>query len=162
MIGTFASAEIRQLLQDHGFPGIWAALQVDRMKLAALNTTAKEFYIKLGDLVFRNKCGMQIHRLLVVGEDINPFDVNDMTWAFATRCRPSMDEFHFEDVPAYPLVPYMSHGPWAKLTGGKVVANCLLPEEYEGNQGWVACDFENGYPEEVINGVLSRQGEFGL
>ncbi|KAJ9419651.1 hypothetical protein QL093DRAFT_1457576 [Fusarium oxysporum] len=86
------------------------------MNLAALNTTAKEFYIKLGDLVFRNKCGMQIHRLLVVGEDINPFDVNDMTWAFATRCRPSMDEFHFEDVPAYPLVPYMSHGPWAKLT----------------------------------------------
>jgi hypothetical protein len=45
-----------------------------------------------------------------------------------------MDEFHFEDVQAYPLVPYMSHGPGTKLTGGKVVANCLLPSEYNGEQ----------------------------
>ncbi|KAH6874428.1 UbiD decarboxylyase family [Thelonectria olida] len=173
MIGTLASAEMRQLLQENGLPVtqvfalfetqvIWAAVQVDRKKLAELGTNAREFCTKVGDLVFRNKCGMQIHRLLVVGDDINPFDMNDVTWAFATRCRPAMDEFHFEDVPAYPLVPYMSHGPGTKLTGGKVVANCLLPDEYQGKQGWVTCDFENGYPDEVKKRVLARRGEFGL
>ncbi|KAF5627079.1 ferulic acid decarboxylase 1 [Fusarium sp. NRRL 52700] len=173
MIGTLASAEIRHLLQQHGLPVtqvfalfetqvIWAAVQVDRKKLAEMGINAKDFCTKIGDLVFRNKCGMQIHRLLVVGEDINPFDMNDVTWAFATRCRPAMDEFHFEDVPAYPLVPYMSHGPGTKLTGGKVVANCLLPEEYEGKQSWVTCDFENGYPDNVKKRVLSRCSELGM
>ncbi|KAH8680665.1 UbiD decarboxylyase family [Xylariales sp. PMI_506] len=173
MIGTLASAEIRQLLQDHGFPVkevfalyetqvIWAAIQVDRKKLVELGTNARDFCQKIGDLVFRNKCGMQIHRLLVVGDDIDPFDFNDVTWAFATRCRPTLDEVHFEDVPAYPLVPYMSHGPGTKLTGGKVVANCLLPSEYNGEQGWVTCDFEHGYPEDVKKKVLDRWAEFGL
>ncbi|SCV28321.1 related to 3-polyprenyl-4-hydroxybenzoate decarboxylase and related decarboxylases [Fusarium fujikuroi] len=173
MIGTLASAEIRHLLQQHGLPVtqvfalfetqvIWAAVQVDRKKLAEMKTNAKDLCTKIGDLVFHNKCGMQIHRLLVVGEDINPFDMHDVTWAFATRCRPTMDEFHFEDVPAYPLVPYMSHGPGTKLTGGKVVANCLLPEEYEGKQGWVTCDFENGYPEDIKKRVLSRRQDFGI
>ncbi|KAF5979426.1 ferulic acid decarboxylase 1 [Fusarium coicis] len=173
MIGTLASAEIRHLLQEHGLAVtqvfalfetqvIWAAVQVDRKRLAEMKTNAKDFCTKIGDLVFRNKCRMQIHRLLVIGEDINPFDMNDVTWAFATRCRPALDEFHFEDVPAYPLVPYMSHGPGTKLTGGKVVANCLLPEEYEGKQGWVTCDFENGYPEDVKKRVLSRRQDFGI
>ncbi|KAF2108273.1 hypothetical protein BDV96DRAFT_624997 [Lophiotrema nucula] len=173
MIGTLASAEMRQLLQDEGFPikqvfalyesqFIWAAIQVDRDALSRLKTNAKEFCERVGDLVFRHKSGMQIHRLLIVGDDIDPFNFNDVMWAYATRCRPAMDEFHFEGVTAYPLVPYMSHGPGTKLTGGKVVSNCLLPEEYEGKQGWVACDFENGYPESIKERVLGRWDSFQL
>jgi hypothetical protein len=38
-------------------------------------------------------------------------------------------------VTAYPLVPYISYGPGTKLTGGKVVSNCLLLEKYKGKQG---------------------------
>ncbi|KAL3484329.1 UbiD family decarboxylase [Aspergillus germanicus] len=173
LIGTLASAEIRQLLQENGLPVlnvftpyetqvIWAAVQVDRKKLWELKTNAEDFCRKIGDLVFRRKCGMQIHRLLVVGDDIDPFSFKDVIWSYASRCRPGMDEFHFEDVKAYPLVPYMSHGPGTKLTGGKVVANCLLPHEYNQEQMWVTCDFENGYPKDVKEKVLRRWAEFGL
>jgi UbiD family decarboxylase len=173
MIGTLASAESRQLLQDKGLPikqvftlyepqVIWATIPVDRTAMRALRTNAKDLCNKIGNLVFRNKCGMQIHRLLVVGDDIDPFNFNDVMWAFATRCRLSMDELHSEDVDAYLLVPYMSHGPGTKLTGGKVVGNCLLPLEYEMEQNWVTCDFENGYPEDVKEKVLERWDRFGL
>ncbi|GIC90361.1 UbiD family decarboxylase [Aspergillus udagawae] len=173
LIGTLAAAEIRQLLQENGLPVlnvftpyetqvIWAAVQVDRKKLWALRTNAADFCRKIGDLIFRRKCGMQIHRLLIVGDDIDPFNFKDVIWSYASRCRPGMDEYHFEDVAAYPLVPYMSHGPGTKLTGGKVVANCLLPHEYNQEQKWVVCDFENGYPEEVKEKVLRRWTEFGL
>jgi phenacrylate decarboxylase len=67
-----------------------------------------------------------------------------------------MDEFHFEDVQAYQLVPYMSHGPGTKLTGGKVVCNYLLPGEYESEQNWVTCDFDNGYPDHVKEAGLEK------
>jgi UbiD family decarboxylase len=167
VIGTLAAAEMRQLLQDNGFPVkqvfalyesqvIWAAVQVDRGALSALNLDAKEFCERVGNLVFRHKCGMQIHRLLIVGDDIDPFSFNDVMWAYSTRCRPGMDDFMFEDVTAYPLVPYMSHGPGTKLTGGKVVSNCLLPSEYKNKQGWIVCDFKNGYPEDVKENVLEK------
>jgi UbiD family decarboxylase len=173
MIGTLAAAEMRQLLQDNGFPVkevfalfesqvIWAAVQVDIEALKARKTNAKELCNAIGNLVFRSKPGMQIHRLLIVGNDINPFNFQDVMWAYSTRCRPSMDEFHFEDVQAYPLVPYMSHGPGTKLTGGKVVSNCLLPSEYRGEQPWVTCDFENGYPEHIKERVLERWNQFGM
>ena len=173
MIGTLAAAEIKQLLLENNYPVlnvftpyesqvIWSVVQVSRSELAKRQTTATQFCNDIGNLVFRHKCGMQIHRLLIVGDDIDPFNINDVLWAYATRCRPRIDEFYFEDVPAYPLVPYMSHGVSTKLTGGKVVGNCLLPGEYHGEQGWVTCDFENGYPEGVKEKVLSRWAEFGL
>lgn len=172
MIGTPAAAEIKHLLQGNGLPVmnvctpfesqvIWAAVQVDRAKLAKLNTNANEFCKKIGNMSFRHKCGMQIHRLLIVGDDIDPYKFEDVTWVFASRCGPSVDELHLEDVSAYPLVPYMSHGIGAKLTGGKVVGNCLLPSEYKSQQA-VTYNFENGYPEEVKKRVLSKWAEFGL
>ncbi|KAK4032319.1 ferulic acid decarboxylase 1 [Parachaetomium inaequale] len=177
MIGTLAAAEMREQLQRAGLPVlqvftpyetqvIWAVVQVDRIRLREMKTNAKALCTAIGDVVFRQKCGMQVHRVLVVGDDIDPFDfAGDVTWAFATRCRPAEDEFHFEDVPAYPLVPYVSHGPGTKLTGGKVVANCLLPAEYDytpETQAWVTCDFANEYPEEVKERVLQRWEAFGL
>ncbi|PSN61943.1 UbiD-domain-containing protein [Corynespora cassiicola Philippines] len=165
VIGMLASAEIRQLLQDNNLPVkevialyesqvIWAAVQVDRQALAGLKTNASVFCNRIGNL--------QIHWLLAIGDDINPFSFEDVMWAYATRCRPAMDDFHFEDVQAYPLVPYMSHGPGTKLTGGKVVSNCLLPQEYEGIQSWVTCDFENGYPDEIIDKVIKLWNNLGL
>ncbi|KEF62944.1 uncharacterized protein A1O9_00918 [Exophiala aquamarina CBS 119918] len=164
MIGTLAAAEIKHLLQQDGLPVmnvftpfesqvIWAAVQIDRAKLAKLSTNANELC---------NKIRNMIHRLLIVGDDIDPFRFEDVTWAFASRCRPSLDEFHFEDVPAYPLVSSMSHGIGTKVTGGKVVGNCLLPSKYKGEQGWVTCDFENGYLDDLKKRVLLRWAEFGL
>jgi UbiD family decarboxylase len=167
MIGTLASAEMRQLLQDDGSPVtqvfalyesqvIWAAVQIDRAALSQRQITAKEFCSRVGNLIFRHKCGMQMHRMLIVGDDIDPFSFNDVMWAYVTHCRPAADEFLFKDVTAYPSVPYMIHGLGTKLTGGKVVSSCLLPEEYDGKQGWVTCDFKNGYPEEVKAKVFGR------
>lgn len=164
MIGTLAAAEMREQLQRAGLPVlqvftpyetqvIWAVVQVDRVRLRAMKANAGALCTAIGDVVFRQKCGMQVHRVLVVGDDIDPFDfAGGVTWAFATRCRPAEDEFHFQDVTAYPIVPSMSHGPGTKLTGSKVVANCLLPVEYDytpGNQALATCDFANGCPEEV-------------
>jgi len=69
---------------------------------------------------------MQIHRLLIAGEDIDPFNFEDVMWSYATRCGHSEDDFHFEDVKAYSLVSYMSHGPGTRTTGGKVVCNLYV------------------------------------
>jgi hypothetical protein len=65
-------------------------------------------------------------------------------WIYSTRCRPGMNVSHFDDVQAYPLVPYMSHGP-GSMPGGKVVANCMFPVHYSGGQARITFDPENDY-----------------
>lgn len=127
----------------------WVALKIDTEKLRAMKTNSKEFSKKIGDLVFKHKAGLTIHRLVLVGEDIDVFDFKDVIWAFCTRCRPKDDEVFFDDVTAFPLIPYNGHGSFDSWVGGKVVSDALLPVEYTTGANWQAADFKNSYPEEV-------------
>lgn len=173
MIGPLAAAEIGFRLKSAGLPiteafspfesqVTWVALQVDTAKLRELKTNPEEFCRQVGDLIFRHKVGYTIHRLLLVGDDIDVYNFRDVIWAFSTRCRPGMDEYNFEDVPGFPLIPYMSHGNGAPDTGGKVVSDCLLPVEYTTGRDWEAADFDSSFPDEVKQRVCGRWEALGF
>ncbi|KAK1518648.1 uncharacterized protein CCOS01_11468 [Colletotrichum costaricense] len=173
MIGPLAAAEIGFLLKSKGLPikeafspfesqVTWVALQVDTEKLRAMKTNAKDFCRTIGDVVFNDKVGYTIHRLVIVGDDIDVYDFKDVIWAFSTRCRPGLDEYHFEDVRGFPLIPYMSHGNGNIRMGGKVVSDCLMPTEYTTGRDWEAASFKGSYPTEVQEKVLQRWQSFGF
>ncbi|KAJ9244953.1 hypothetical protein DTO169E5_1334 [Paecilomyces variotii] len=173
MIGALAAAEIKKICQQHGLPILdafspfesqvtWVALRVDTEKLRSLKTNSKEFSKKVGDLIFNHKAGYTIHRLVLVGDDIDVYNGKDVLWAFSTRCRPQMDEVFFEDVRGFPLIPYMSHGNGPRDKGGKVVSDALLPSEYTTGPDWQAADFKNSYPEEIKAKVLAKWETLGF
>lgn len=85
----------------------WVVLQFDTAKLAAMKVTPEHLRQTVGDLVFGHKAGYTIHRLILVGTDIDVFDDKDVMWAFTTRCRPGKDETFFEECKGFPLIPYM-------------------------------------------------------
>lgn len=172
MIGPLAAAEIGFLLKSQGLPikesfspfesqVTWVVLQVDTEKLRALKTTPGDFCRRIGEIVFNHKVGYTIHRLVVVGDDIDAYDFKDVIWAFCTRCRPGIDEYLFEDVPGFPLIPYMSHGNGPRSRGGKVVSDALLTVEYTTGRNWEAADFRESFPAEVQDKVLARWNSFG-
>jgi UbiD family decarboxylase len=173
MIGPLAAAEIGYILKSNGLPikeafspfesqVTWVALQVDTDKLRAMKTNAEAFCRQVGDLIFKGKPGSTIHRLLLVGDDIDVYDFKEVIWAFTTRCRPVMDEYSYEDVPGFPLIPYMSHGNGPTNKGGKLVCDCLLPVEYTTGKNWEAADFKESFPPELQQKVLDRWHSYGF
>ncbi|PNP59118.1 hypothetical protein THARTR1_01366 [Trichoderma harzianum] len=173
MIGVLAAAEIRQLCQDAGLPitdafapfvgqATWVALRVDTSRLRTLKTTSKVFSEQVGNLVFRSKPGFTIHRLILVGDDIDVYNDKDVMWAFSTRCRPGTDEVFFEDVRGFLLIPYMGRGTADANKGGKVVSDALLPVEYTTGKDWETADFENSYPQEIKDKVLKDWETLGF
>ncbi|KEQ58048.1 UbiD-domain-containing protein [Aureobasidium melanogenum CBS 110374] len=152
MIGPLAAASIRQLCQEASLPVTeamsnfesqvtWVALKIDTAKLREMKTTSKEFAKRVGDLIFNDKVGYTIHRIVLVGDDIDVYNFKDVMWAFCTRCRPGDDEVFFDDVKAFPLIPYNSHGAFNPGKGGKFVSDVLLPVEYTTGADWQAADF---------------------
>ncbi|KAL4938371.1 hypothetical protein BDV06DRAFT_226053 [Aspergillus oleicola] len=168
-----AAPELLQLCQEHGYPikeahapvetcATWCALQVDTDKLREMGTSSEEFCTNLGNLVFRNKSCMLINRILLFGENIDIYDFKSIIWAFSSCCRPGRDEYFFEDVPAHPLTPYMSHGVSRDRKGGKLISDCLFPSEYERARDFVHVDFEHSYPEDVKERVRSNWRAMGF
>ncbi|KAI9727009.1 MAG: Ferulic acid decarboxylase 1 [Cirrosporium novae-zelandiae] len=173
MIGSLAAAEIRRICQEHDLPitdvfspfesqVTWAAMRVDTAKLRAMKTNSKEFSKRIGDLIFNEKAGYTIHRIVLVGDDIDVYNGKDVMWAFSTRCRPGTDETFYEGCRGFPLIPYMSHGTSFPNKGGKVVSDALLPSEYTTGRDWVAADFEHSYPEDVKAKVLANWETMGF
>ncbi|KAF7549679.1 hypothetical protein G7Z17_g6230 [Cylindrodendrum hubeiense] len=172
MIGPLAAAEIEFLLKSHGIPitesfsplesqVTWVALKVDTTKLRELKTTPEEFCRQIGEIVFSHKAGYTIQRLVIVGDDIDIYNFKDVIWAFCTRCRPGTDEYYFENLRGFPLIPYMSHGNGPKGMGGNVVSDCLLPVEYTTGKNWEAADFKESFPEDIQAKVLEKWEALG-
>ncbi|KAK7522167.1 UbiD decarboxylyase family [Phyllosticta citriasiana] len=173
MIGSLNAAEARQLCQENGLPitdafmpfssqVTWMALRVDTEKLRQMKTDPKTFSKRVGDLIFNNKVGYTTHRIIILGDDIDVYDDKAVMWAFTTRCRPHDDEIFYHDVRAFPLIPYNSHGAHDKLKGGKVVSDALFPVEYTTGKTWEAASFEEGYPKEVKQKVLTEWRAMGF
>ncbi|KAF2091008.1 putative 3-octaprenyl-4-hydroxybenzoate carboxy-lyase [Saccharata proteae CBS 121410] len=173
MIGSLAAAEIASLCRTHDLPVLdafapfesqvtWVALRIDTARLRALKTDSKTFARKLGDLVFNHKAGYTIHRLVLVGDDIDVYDGKDVMWAFSTRCRPGDDEVFYDHVRAFPLIPYNGHGHWDPVKGGKVVSDALMPSEYTTGRDWEQASFKGSYPEEVRAKVEGEWKDMGF
>ncbi|KAK9342113.1 hypothetical protein V1522DRAFT_417213 [Lipomyces starkeyi] len=173
MIGALAAAEIQSLLIDAGFPVkatsspfesqvTWVVVQFDTEKLRAMKTSGPELSKKIGDVIFNHKTGYTIHRLVLVGDDIDVHDGRDVMWAFSTRCRPKDDEVFYSECKGFPLIPYMTHGSFSAKKGGKVVSDALLPAEYTTGRNWEAADFKNSYPKELQESVNAKWEKMGF
>ncbi|GIZ48299.1 hypothetical protein CKM354_001136700 [Cercospora kikuchii] len=159
---SLASVEILALCKRLNLPvfdacvplesyGTWCALQIDTDALRDLKISARAFRGMLGSHLFNSKCCMLINRLILVGKSVDVYSYEDITWALATRCRPGVDEEIFEDVPSFPMTPYMSHGRGPHgmgHRGGKVINDCVLQLEYElGSEvPFSSVEFETSYP----------------
>ncbi|KAL1622464.1 Ferulic acid decarboxylase 1 [Diplodia seriata] len=182
LIGSLAAAEIRQLCIDAGLPVTdafapfesqvtWCALRIDTAALPALGLSPEGLRKKVGDLVFGHKAGYTVHRVVLVGSDVDVYDGRDVLWAFSTRCRPGDDETFWgvgdgkggEGVKAFPLIPYNGHGWHDPVRGGKVVSDALMPSEYkEGKRDWQAASFEESYPRGLREKVLEEWAGMGF
>ncbi|KKA30238.1 hypothetical protein TD95_003741 [Thielaviopsis punctulata] len=173
MIGPLSAVEMSAALKANGMPVLeayvppesqvtWLVVQVDTAKVRAEGYTSETLSRKIGDIVYGNRSGVTTHRIVIVGEDIDVYNFRDVMWAFTTRCRPGMDEYHWEDVRGFGLIPYMGHGNGPKAKGGKIVSDCLMPSEYKTGRDWEAASFKESYPEDVKQRVNERWEAWGF
>ncbi|SPO05418.1 related to 3-octaprenyl-4-hydroxybenzoate carboxy-lyase [Cephalotrichum gorgonifer] len=170
---ALAAAEILTFCKNQNLPirdayapletmATWCVLQIDPPKLRALKTNSRDFCTELGNVLFHQKCSMLVNRFLLVGDDIDIYDFNDITWAFVTRCRPVRDDYAFDDAPALPLTPYQSHGGGDPRRGGKTVSDCLFAMEYTDGPNFLKVDFATSYPAEIQEQVLESWKDMGF
>ncbi len=116
---------------------------------------------RIGETVFHSKAGAVIPKIIVLNDDIDPTDNNELIWAFATRCHPLLGTVSFEHSPAAPLLAFLRQSEKSSSATGKVVYNCLPPDEW-GEALPVRCSFRHGYPEEIVQRVIARWNDYGF
>ncbi|KAF3805990.1 UbiD-like decarboxylase [Colletotrichum gloeosporioides] len=142
---------------------LWFVLQVNWSKLRALRTNMKDFCEKVGRTVFSTKPGFYIPKIYLVGEDIDPTNLNELIWAEATRCQPGTNEFFFDAYGNIPLIPYVSHGIKDRKNHVKVVRCCMFPAEFmDSNLSWKHGSFRGSYSQDIQDKVNDSWSGYGF
>jgi UbiD family decarboxylase len=128
----------------------------ERMKIAK-----SELLHRIGSTVFANKFGLNIAKVLVVGDDIDITDVRQLVWAFATRFHPVTGQmiFHDQSEPAAPLLTFLSDGEKMTFRTSKALYDCLPPD---GQRLPTRSSFAHVYPPALQKRVLERWSEYGF
>ncbi|MGE4048041.1 MAG: UbiD family decarboxylase, partial [Acetobacteraceae bacterium] len=116
---------------------------------------------RIGEVMFSTKAGALIPKVIVLNDDVDPTNLKELAWAFATRCHPFLGHAVFEDIEAAPLLAYLRRS--EKISGhtGKIVYNCLPPDEWAEALP-LRASFRHGYPPEIVNRVGRRWSEYGF
>ena len=113
--GTGIAASVFGELRKQGFPVTmcfvpfesavhWLVVTVNSARKAPLHDPdSKEFVRTLGEAVFKTRGGVSIPRVIVIHDDIDPSNIKEVVWAFATRCHPDEGEMHIEHLLHNPL-----------------------------------------------------------
>ena len=140
----------------------WLVVTVPRdwRRRSGVDTT-QAFCQRIGETIFKTKAGIVIPKVIVLNDDVDPTNLKELVWAFATRCHPFLGHAVFDHIPAAPLIAYMRTAEKGSATTGKIVYNCLPPDEW-GEALPIRASFRHGYPPEIVDRVERRWSEYGF
>jgi len=171
--GLPSSAQLLHELRKAGIPAVtawiplrsvlhWLVVTVPRdwRRRTGIDETSA-LCRRIGEVVFAAKAGAAIPKVIVLNDDIDPANLEELVWAFATRCHPLMGHAIFDQIPAAPLLAYLRQSEKISGTTGKIVYNCLPPDEW-GEALPIRSSFRHCYPPEIVDRVRRRWSEYGF
>ena len=101
-----------------------------------------------------------VHKIFVVDEDVDVFNLNEVLHAFATKCNPLRGIKATEDY-ITGLVPWLLPQERRLGKGGVVVFDCTWPVDYPRDAKPPKMAFST-YPEELKQKVLDNWTKYGF
>ncbi len=106
------SAMIRDFLEKAGVPaenikGVWTyeAGFSSSFTVISIKQSSPGFATKVGHLVVSSSLGGHSKYIIIVDDDIDPFDINQVIWAMSSRSDPAASIDVIKNIPTSPLDP---------------------------------------------------------
>ncbi len=121
-----------------------------------------EFLHRIGKTIFESHAGWQFPKILVMGDDIDPTRLDQVVWAFATRCHPGSGEVLFSQTKVGEWVAYLNSSEKLTGRGGQALYNCLTHEQAIGSPLPEVISFEKAYPKALQERIVTNWQSYGF
>lgn len=156
---------LRQSLQAAGLPvtGVFFPPEgVGGLVVVATKKPYNHVSMLIANHIFGSHFGIWVHQLIIVQDDVDPFDMKEVVHAFSTKCHPLKGMVTF---PSWgnPLGPFLSLEERLWHNGGRVVFDCTWPLEWDKEKEVpVKSSFKTIYPKEIQEHVLANWKQYGF
>lgn len=170
--GMMTAAELLHELRAAGLPVTlawvplqaalhWLVVTVPRDWRRSGTDDAEAYCRRIGAQVFGSRAGASLPKIIVLNDDVDPTDLSELVWAFATRCHPARGNIVLDHAKTSPLVAFLRGSEKTSGETAKVVYNCLPPHEWRDALP-TRCSFRHAYPPELVERVLAQWNAYGF
>ncbi|MFC1968615.1 hypothetical protein ACFLVX_04440 [Chloroflexota bacterium] len=158
---------IKSLLMEQGIPIKDVFVPPEAAGLLAIVSTHTPFpgiANRIGNIIFGGaRVGILMPHVLVVGPEIDPFDMNKGDHAFASQCHPRRGISVRDREMLIPIIPFLSPQESVWRLGSKAVYDCTFPVGWKkGLEVPGRADFSNAYRLETQEKALQILGRLGF
>jgi len=164
--GTMYSAAILHELRANNFPvsscfllfesAVHLLVVTVHRKCESFEET-HELTHKAKEIIFNSKPGVDIPKVLLVDDDIDPSSSDQVMWALSTRVHPQIDAHYYYHQKTLPLLHYLNAGEKKDMSSTKTILNGLLPGFDRGE----ISGFEYNVPWELQEKVIKNWNKYG-
>jgi 4-hydroxy-3-polyprenylbenzoate decarboxylase len=145
-------------LRQRGFPikMIYSTPEVSHHFMAVSTKVPYPNYVEdLAAAIFSSQGYRGIYQLFIVDEDINVTDLNEVMWAFSTRCHPGRG-ISIQKCVGHPLIPFISVEEKHLLRAARAYFDCTWPKEWPPEQVPIKASLDVMWPKEMQDHVISN------
>ena len=122
---------------------------------------AERLVKQLAEVVFRSRAGSLIPKIILLGDDIDPANLEEVVWAFTTRSHPERGQFLFPDQEVLPLLAFLSRPEREARRSTKVIYHGLPLDDVPDEQLPRRSSFHHSTPPEIQQKVLRDWASHG-
>jgi 4-hydroxy-3-polyprenylbenzoate decarboxylase len=157
--------EMERMLKDQGIPvtGVYMLPEsTHHLVVVGVKPLYANIATQIGQLVFGSKLGPWFHMVVVVDDTTDIYSKDELIHALSTKCHPVTGIRVTEHGVGTPLNPFV--GPEERRYGvaPKVVFDCLFPPHWPASEVPIKVSFNNVYPKDIREKVLSKWRTYGF
>lgn len=176
MTGGFClAASSASVFRENGLPVLdtmcpfeasshWLVIRVSDDWHTITGLSIDGFIDRIAEVFWTHHVGKSCAKLIIVGEDIPPDNIDKVVWAFATRNNPVQGVYHYPqyDSDGTGLQVYLDVATKLRGRGGLVAYSCLQIQEQVGHPLEPILSFQTNYPQPLQEKVRAKWDEWGF
>jgi phenylphosphate carboxylase alpha subunit len=158
------SAAFLEALRERGFPvaGVFALPEsATFITVVSVKPVYSGIAADIAHLIWGIDAAHASPYVIVVEDDVDPFNTPQVLHTLATRCHPSRDIVKAEHTPVTPLLPFLDPHERKHRIGSMVYFDCTWPLDWKPEDVPKRMSFRDCYPSEIQEKVLYRWSKYG-
>lgn len=116
----------------------------------------------IGTCIWSDKIGTLLPKIIVVDMDVDPTNLNQVLWNFATKCHPEHGTVIFAPTQVFPLSPYLSKEEKTARTSPTIIYDCTWPNEWQEDFIPKKVSIETLWPKDIQEKIKKNWKEYGF
>ncbi len=164
IISIVQAAEFQEALKAQGIPvtGVWSPVEAANMvAVVAVKVPYANIAGEIANIVWTTRLGRTTPYVIVVEDDVNPFNLTEVFHALSTKCHPYKGIVRIEHSIGTTLMPWADRHERDHLIGSRAYFDCTWPRTWSPSEMPIKSSFTTIYPPEIQQAALAKWSDHG-